>query len=145
MTRTPRRTLGPRSTLDGVRILLVEDDEAVSEALAAFLEHHGAVVVAARSVRSALDLLTEAAPDVLLSDIGMPGESGYSLIREVRAREAGGARRLPALAMTGFASPEDRDEARAAGFDDHVPKPVDADTLMRKILDLTRDSTGGPA
>jgi PAS domain S-box-containing protein len=135
----------PRPTLDGLRVLLVEDDEAMSEALAALLEHHGAVVVPAGSVQKALGMLADAAPDVLLSDIGMPGESGYSLIREVRAREAGGARRLPALAMTGFASPEDRDEARAAGFDDHVPKPVDADTLMRKILDLTRDPTGGPA
>ncbi len=135
---------GPRPSLDGVRILLVEDDDAMGEALAALLEHHGATVTVAASVRTALGLLAEARPDVLLSDIGMPGESGYSLIREVRASEGTGTRRLPALAMTGFASPEDRDEARAAGFDDHVPKPVDADTLLAKIRDLTRDPTGGP-
>ena len=89
MTRTPRRTPGPRSTLDGVRILLVEDDEAVSEALAAFLEHHGAVVVAARSVRSALDLLTEAAPDVLLSDIGRGSNPNAGFDDLARFREAG--------------------------------------------------------
>lgn len=129
-----------RSTLNDVRILLVEDDDAMSEALAALLEHHGAIVTSAASVRTALGLLDTATPDLLLSDIGMPGESGYSLIREVRAREDGGTRRLPAIAMTGFASPEDRDEARAAGFDEHVPKPVDADTLMRKIRELIGDS-----
>ncbi len=126
----------PRPTLAGIRILLVEDDEAMREALAALLEHHGALVTVAASVRTALGLLDEAAPDVLLSDIGMPGESGYSLIREVRQREDGGGRRLPALAMTGFASPEDRDEARAAGFDDHVPKPVETEALLWKIRDL---------
>lgn len=124
-------------SLAGVRVLLVEDDEAMSEALAALLEHLGATVTAAASVRTALGLLTETAPHILLSDIGMPGESGYQLIREIRAREADGTTRLPALAMTGFASPEDRDEARAAGFDDHVPKPVDPDTLVRRIRDLT--------
>jgi len=125
------------TALGGLRILLVEDDEAMSEALAALLEHLGATVATAASVRTALGLLPDAAPDILLSDIGMPGESGYALIREIRAREATGTTRLPALAMTGFASPEDRDEARAAGFDDHVPKPVDPDTLVRRIRDLT--------
>lgn len=129
----------PRPTLDGVRILLVEDDEAMGEALATLLAHHGARVTSAASVATALTLLSEATPDLLLSDIGMPGESGYSLIRTIRGREDGGPR-LPALAMTGFASPEDRDEARAAGFDDHVAKPVDADTLIRKIRDLIGDA-----
>lgn len=151
----PVGALGPAPSLAGIRILLVEDDDAMSEALAALLEHHGAVVTTAASVRTALGLLDAADPDILLSDIGMPGESGYTLMHEIRAREAreasdgrpaprgrqaGRARRLPALAMTGFASLEDRDEARAAGFDDHVPKPVDPEHLLRRILDLT----GGP-
>jgi signal transduction histidine kinase/ActR/RegA family two-component response regulator len=127
-------------SLARLRVLLVEDDDAMSEALTALLEHHGAIVRPAASVRSALGLLDGGPIDVLLSDIGMPGESGYSLIHEVRARENGTARRLPALAMTGFASPEDRDEARAAGFDDHVPKPVDPDTLVRRIRALTGGS-----
>jgi PAS domain S-box-containing protein len=129
---------GPPPSLAGLRILLVEDDEAMSEALAALLEHHGAVVTVAASVRTALGLLADAAPDILLSDIGMPGESGHALIREIRAREADGLHHLPALAMTGFASPEDRDEAHAAGFDDHVAKPVDPETLLRRIRDMTR-------
>lgn len=131
---------GPPPSLAGIRILLVEDDEAMSEALAALLEHHGAIVTAAASVRTALGLLAEVDPHVLLSDVGMPGESGYTLIREIRARESsGGLRRLPALAMTGFASLEDRDEARAAGFDDHVPKPVEPEALLRRIRDLIGD------
>jgi CheY-like chemotaxis protein len=119
-----------------VRVLLVEDDEAMSDAMAALLELHGAVVTTAASVATALGLLDAAVPDVLVSDVGMPGESGYALIREIRAREAAGARRLPALAMTGFASPDDRDDARAAGFDEHLPKPVDPEILLRRIREL---------
>ncbi len=137
----PRSTPPAPHSLAGLRVLLVEDDEAMSEALSALLEHHGATVTTAASARTALGLLAGAPIDVVLSDIGMPGESGYALIREIRAREADGRRRVPALAMTGFASPEDRDEARAAGFDDHIPKPVDADTLIAHI----RRMTGGTA
>lgn len=132
----PAAVAWPRPTLDGVRILLVEDDDDMREALGALLRLHGAVVTEAASAPTALGLLADAAPDLVLSDIGMPGESGYSLIRAIRAREDGGGR-VPALAMTGFASPEDRDEARAAGFDDHVPKPADPDILIRKICELT--------
>jgi PAS domain S-box-containing protein len=137
----PRATAPARPpvSLAGLRILLVEDDEAMSDALTALLEHRGATVTAAGSVRTALALLDGTRPDVLLSDVGMPGESGYTLIREIRRREAGSERRLPALAMTGFASADDRDEAHAAGFDDHVPKPVDPDTLIAR----TRALTGG--
>ena len=141
---------GPPPSLAGIRILLVEDDEAMSEALAALLELHGATVTTAASVRTALGLLDTTDPHLLVSDVGMPGESGYALIKEVRAREAaaratstgqsGGLRRLPALAMTGFASLEDRDEARAAGFDDHVPKPVEPEPLLRRIRDLIGDT-----
>jgi CheY-like chemotaxis protein len=135
---TPTRSASPPPlSLAGLRVLLVEDDEAMSDALTALLEHHGAAVTAAASARTALGLLAGAPPDIVVSDIGMPGESGYALIREIRAREAAGSRRVPALAMTGFASPEDRDEARAAGFDDHVPKPVDADTLIAHIRRMT--------
>lgn len=147
----PTAEPGPPPSLAGVRILLVEDDDAMSEALAALLELHGATVTIAASVRTALGLLATTEPDLLLSDVGMPGESGYVLIREIRAREAAaferrapessdGLRRLPALAMTGFASLEDRDEARAAGFDDHVPKPVEPEALLRRIRDLIGDS-----
>jgi two-component system CheB/CheR fusion protein len=138
---TPVEDAGPPPSLAGVRVLLVEDDEAMSEALAALLELHGATVTSAASVRTALGLLAATDPHLLLSDVGMPGESGYALIREVRTREAtDGLHRLPALAMTGFASLEDRDEARAAGFDDHVPKPVEPEALLRRIRDLIGDS-----
>jgi len=137
----PLADSGPPPSLAGIRILLVEDDEAMSEALAALLELHGATVTSAASVRTALGLLPAANPHLLLSDVGMPGESGYALIREIRTREASdGLHRLPALAMTGFASLEDRDEARAAGFDDHVPKPVEPEALLRRIGDLIGDS-----
>lgn len=133
----PSADPGPPPSLAGIRILLVEDDDAMSEALAALLELHGATVTAAASVRTALGLLATTDPHLLLSDVGMPGESGYALIREIRTREAAdGLHRLPALAMTGFTSLEDRDEARAAGFDDHVPKPVEPEALLRRIRDL---------
>lgn len=119
--------------LDGLRVMLVEDDESARRALEAALEQAGAQVRVVPAARPALELLqTEEAPDVLVCDIGMPGESGYWLLRQVRALP-GPQARVPALALTAYASDRDRAAAFEAGFDAHVSKPVDLTMLLAAV------------
>jgi signal transduction histidine kinase/ActR/RegA family two-component response regulator len=122
--------------LRGVRILLVEDELDSREILRQMLSMSGAHVEAVGSVAEAMEALDHARPDVLLSDIGMPVEDGYSLIRRVRARlpERGG--KVPAAAITAYATAEDRERALAAGFQLHLSKPIDLDRLSAAIAAL---------
>ena len=121
--------------LDGLRILLVEDDADAREVLRLLLEIAGAKVEAVGSVRGALRAFDGFRPDVLVTDIGMPDEDGYALIRHVRAREADGGH-IPAIALTGYVTSEDRAHLLAAGFQTHLPKPVEPDTLVAAIASL---------
>ncbi|HEV8436644.1 MAG TPA: ATP-binding protein [Methylomirabilota bacterium] len=134
----PTMRPGPaaRMRLDGIRVLLVEDDTDGREVLARMLEVAGARVVAAASVSEALEALTTIRPGVIVSDIGMPDEDGYALIRRLRARqaEAGGA--IPAIAVTGYAHPDDRDRLLAAGFQAHLRKPIDPDEIISTVASL---------
>jgi len=124
----------------GMRVMLVEDDPDSRELLAEVLTRAGAEVRPCRSTREAMALLNggEAwTPDVLVSDIGLPIEDGYDLIAKVRARpDALG--RLPAVALTGYAGPRDRARILAAGFQMHVPKPVEPDELTAAISSVAR-------
>jgi PAS domain S-box-containing protein len=122
--------------LKGLAVLLVEDEEDARELLTIALRQSGAEVRAAANVRAALKILNQWQPDVLVSDIGMPGEDGYQLIKKVRARGAKRGGRIPALAVTGYASTDDADRARAAGFEMHVPKPVVLSELVAKVASL---------
>ena len=122
--------------LDHAHVVLVEDDDDTRQVLVMILELAGAKVTGAGSVREALALLETLRPDVLVSDIGMPDEDGYSLIREVRAREIKGARGIPAIALTGYVRPEDRARLLAAGFQTHLRKPVDPDDLVATVAAL---------
>ena len=124
--------------LDGLRILVVEDEPDSLEVLTMLLTVHGATVTAAASAREALDLLTEARPDILVSDIGMPGEDGYALIRKIRAMSVERGGHIPAIALTGFATPIARAAAFAAGFQAHLAKPVEPDKLVSMIKSLVR-------
>jgi PAS domain S-box-containing protein len=126
--RAPRRT--DMSTLD---VLVVEDDADSREALGLALQETGAEVRMVGSVRQALAAYAERPPDVLVSDIGMPDEDGYVLIRAIREREDGASRRTLAIAMTGFASRHDHETALRAGFDDHLGKPVEIETLLERV------------
>jgi signal transduction histidine kinase/ActR/RegA family two-component response regulator len=124
----------------GLKILVV-DDEADARALTRQLfEDCRAAVVEASTAAEALSLLRSARPDVLVSDIGMPGESGYMLIRRIRALppEAGGA--TPAVALTAYARTEDRTQAILAGFQHHVAKPVEPAELIAMVASLTQRS-----
>jgi two-component system CheB/CheR fusion protein len=119
-------------TLDGLSLLLVDDDEQALEALAHLLRSLGAQVQTASGANEALACLAAGSFDILVSDLAMPGTDGYALLRSVRQRE-GGRRQVYALALSGLASLQDRDAAIAAGFDDHLPKPVNAGILLEKL------------
>jgi signal transduction histidine kinase len=117
--------------LTGVHILIVEDDTDSRNVLAVLLQRLGALVEAVASAKEAFDRVSHRRPDVLVSDIGMPDEDGYSLIR--RVRQLNGERRLPAIALTAYARQQDADAALRAGYDCHLPKPVAPADLIRAI------------
>jgi PAS domain S-box-containing protein len=121
-------------SLPPIEILIVDDDGDVRDLLALLLESRGAIARTVSSASEALDAISQRRPDVLLADLRMPDEDGYSLIRKVRAREREQEEgRLPAIAVTAYASPSDRDKAIAAGFDLHVAKPVEPADLARAV------------
>jgi signal transduction histidine kinase/ActR/RegA family two-component response regulator len=128
----------PVASLDGLSVLVVDDDEESRTIVAEYLEGQQAVVLTASSARQACDLLREQHVDVLLADIAMPEEDGYSLIRRVRAGVVAGASSIPAAALTSFARAEDRQRALQAGFDLHLTKPVDRRRLLESIDALGR-------
>jgi PAS domain S-box-containing protein len=124
--------------LDGLRVLVVDDEQDTREMLKAGLGQCGAEVTAAGSAAEALEALEAFAADVLISDIGMPGEDGYELIRKVRALPADGGGRVPAIALTAYARAEDRLQALRAGYQMHVPKPVELTELAAVVASLAK-------
>ena len=122
--------------LGGVRILAVDDEPDAREVLRALLEQHGAEVRTAGSASEALSLLQSFCPDALVSDIGMPDADGYELMLRVRALGQSHGGFVRSIALTAFASEEDARLARHAGFDRHLPKPVDAAQLVRHLVEL---------
>jgi CheY-like chemotaxis protein len=124
-------------SLLGTRVLLVEDDADARELIIRILRDHGATVSPAASAAEAIQAFDTVRPDVVISDIGMPDEDGYSLIARLRARGADQGGEVPAVALTALARPEDRRRALSAGFHIHVPKPVDADELVSVVARMT--------
>jgi signal transduction histidine kinase len=122
--------------LSGLRLLVVEDEPDTRDALARFLQHYGATVIAVGSAGDALERLAAEAFDVLVSDIGMPGMDGYDLIRELRSRETSSGRCLPAVAVTAFSREEDRQRVLREGYHEHVSKPVNTARLIGVLLEL---------
>ncbi|HYR29410.1 MAG TPA: PAS domain S-box protein, partial [Thermoanaerobaculia bacterium] len=120
--------------VEGVRVLVVDDESDARGVVRRFLEDCGAVVTAASSAAEAMERLAADAFDVLVSDIGMPHEDGYSLIRNVRAR----GNHIPAIALTAYARPEDRVHAVDAGYQTHLAKPADPSELIALVADLAR-------
>jgi len=133
---SPVTCLNDGLRLEGVRVLVVDDVRAVREVVASILSHDGAKVTAVGSAEEALDALQGERPDVLLSDLAMPGKGGYWLIGQVRALppEQGGV--TPAVALTAFAGPEHRASVLRAGFQRHVEKPVALDDLIEAVAML---------
>ncbi len=126
----------PSEILKGLRVLVVDDEQDARQLLKTVLEVQGAEVVAVGSTREALRELERLMPDVLVSDIGMPDEDGFALIRQVRAREAVQGGEIPAAAVSAYVGEENRRQALAAGFQRHVAKPVDPEDLIAVVRDL---------
>lgn len=127
---------GAMQALAGLHILVVDDEVDARDLFVMVLRYTCAQVSEAGNVDEALRVFVADRPDLLVSDIGMPGEDGYSLIRRVRrlSVEAGGA--IPALALTAFTGPEHRARALEAGFTEHLSKPVDPDQLIEVVTRL---------
>jgi CheY-like chemotaxis protein len=123
---------------DGLTVLLVDDEDDVREALRLILQHNGMVVTTASSVREGYELLQRQRPDVLLSDIAMPGEDGLSFIRRVRLLPPDSGGLTPAAALSAYASAVDRRAALTAGFHHHIAKPVDPGHLLAVIAGLAQ-------
>jgi PAS domain S-box-containing protein len=129
----------PLPTLGAVRVVIVDDDDDTREVLTAILSGSGADVVAAESAARGLALIAERVPDVIVADIGMPGEDGYAFIERVRRLDA--ARLTPAIALTAYARNEDRERALQAGYQLHVPKPFDPRTIVQAVHQIVRASS----
>jgi CheY-like chemotaxis protein len=119
--------------IKGVRVLVVDDELDARVLLRRLLEDGHAIVTVAESANEAIKLLQGGKFDVLVSDIGMPGEDGYSLIKRVRSLGAAGCGNIPAIALTAYARGEDRIKAIAAGFQMHIPKPVEPVELITMV------------
>lgn len=125
-------------TLKGLRILVVDDEADTRELLKQGLEYCGAKVTVLGSAAEALDTLMAKVPDVLISDIGMPGIDGYDLIRQVRGLPSNRGGRVPAIALTAYTRTEDRLQSLRAGYDMHVPKPVELAELVAVAATVVR-------
>src|SRR6185437_9364191 len=124
-------------SLEGCDVLCVDDDGDALEMVALALKEHGARVRTARSAAQALDAVAASTPSVLVSDIGLPVQDGYALMREIR-RLPGDAARVPAIALTAYAGEAAERDALAAGFQRFLSKPVLPETLARAVADVAR-------
>ena len=123
-------------SLQGLRVLAVDDEEDTREMIRAVLEHCKMEVVTAGSASEALEAIAGSHPDVLISDLGMPGEDGYALIAKVRALPAERGGRIPAAALTAYVRADDRVKVLSSGFQLHVPKPLEANELVAVVANL---------
>ena len=126
--------------LQGLHVLIVEDDTDSRNVLALLLQKLGALVEAVPSAKEAMARVVNRRPDVIVSDIGMPEEDGYSLIRRLRQLPADLEKKLPAIALTAYARKQDADAALDAGYDRHLPKPVAPAELIRAIKSVVLPS-----
>jgi CheY-like chemotaxis protein len=123
-------------SLRGVRVLVVDDEADARELVRRVLEDCEANVATAASASEGLEMLSTFGPDVLVSDIGMPGNDGYEFIRQVRSLDCSSRREIPAAALTAFARAEDHQRVLTAGYQVHVPKPVEPSALVATIARL---------
>jgi CheY-like chemotaxis protein/anti-sigma regulatory factor (Ser/Thr protein kinase) len=137
-----RMSSAPLATLEGVRVLVLDDDHDAREAVTAVLERCGAHVRPVATVRDALAALADAPPDIVVSDIAMPTEDGYRFIAELRERSLADGRSLPALALTAYAGAEQESKILGAGFDEYLAKPTEAADLAAAVARLAK-SRGG--
>jgi len=125
-------TLVTGTRFDDLTFLVVDDEQDSREMLAAVLEHRGGRVVQGESAESALRILEQQAVDLVIADIAMPRMDGYELMRRIRAA----GHTVPAIAVTAFAAPDDRDQALECGYTAYVPKPIDGRELGRAVREI---------
>ncbi len=137
--RNKIQTIEPDTELQltGMLILVVDDEEDTRQLLVQSLTFYGATVITAGSAKQAFTEILDKNPDVIVSDIGMPDEDGYSLIRRVRALPDPQHNSIPAIALTAFTRAQDRMRALTSGYQNHVSKPVEPDELATVIASLT--------
>lgn len=126
--------------LDGISLLVVDDDEDNRDLLKTLLSHYGAKVTLASSAEEAMKFLLDSPPDILISDIGMPDEDGYQFMTKVRklSKEQGGS--VPAIALTAYAKIEDREKALSVGFQKHIAKPIDPTAFVEVIAEMLSET-----
>jgi CheY-like chemotaxis protein len=125
-----------KACLDGLKVLVVDDEEDALDLVGSVLREHGAEVHALQSPADALEAFVEVRPDVLVSDIGMPQMDGYAFLRKIRALPPDQGGQTPALALTAYARAEDAQRALSAGYQMHVTKPVEPSTLAAVVAKL---------
>lgn len=124
--------------LSGLSILVIDDEPDARQLLEKYLGYHGASVMTAGSADEGVKLAEQHKPSLIISDIGMSGRDGYQMIRELRQREKARGYSTPAIALTAFAQKEDRQRALEAGYQEHLPKPVESDRLVEVIGELVQ-------
>jgi CheY-like chemotaxis protein len=134
----PRPFLDGPNALHGLTVLVVDDEPDAREVLAFVLLTRGAQVEEAGGPEAALAYLAMHTPDVVISDIAMPGEDGYSFIQRVRALQNDRKRAVPAIALTAFVRDVDRERAMSAGFDLHLPKPLPVSSVVKAVYELSQ-------
>lgn len=133
---TPREGMESPVSLEGIQVLVVDDERDSRDLISRLLADHGASVVTAADADGALAKLKEQPPDLILSDVGMPQKDGYQFIREVRSLPANKGGRTTAIALTAFARSEDRTRAMLAGYQFHMPKPIEPQELIATVARL---------
>lgn len=128
--------------LTGIQVLCVDDQLDARELLDVLLTQYGAKVMTVASATEALKVLESFPADILVSDIGMPETNGYSLIEQIRSLPSEQGGQIPAIALTAYAGETDRERALSCGFQEHLPKPVDANQLIQTMLTLVRNQSG---
>ncbi|MBD2072077.1 response regulator [Leptolyngbya sp. FACHB-671] len=123
--------------LDGLKVLVVDDDNDNLQLFAFLLETYGASVTAVSSANDAFQAFLEQQPDILISDIRMPNQDGYMLIRQIRGLTVEQGGQAPAIALTANAREIDQQQALAAGFQQYLAKPVDPDELLQAVLEMS--------
>jgi CheY-like chemotaxis protein len=141
-TTPPRAGSAPleASRLDDVHVLVLDDEEDMRDLIAMILEHAGARVTRAASVQAALRAIAQDCPDVVVSDLAMPGEDGYAFVKQVRATASRRTRELPLVAMTAYARAEDRHRVLRAGFQRHVAKPIEPLELVEALAEIAKQA-----
>ncbi len=140
---TTADTAGVRGVLDGLRVVVVDDDDDARDLLATVLLQRSAEVFVAETAAEALELVQRHRPDALISDIAMPEEDGYMLVGRVRALPEDQGGKTTSIALTAYAGRADRKRALDAGFDTHFSKPVDIDKLVLALAMLRPGFDGG--